>query len=469
MRKFFITLAIAIVAVALLIGAMTISYMFSADYQSDKFTDMTIVNGIDCSGLTYKEAASKLSKEWNGKTIIVMSKLGEPLDEYSDFGCTYNIYGQLESLKTDHKITQAINHYLHLPLSATIPMNVVNCSDDFSKRISSSEFLSRGSIIETKDAYVDMVAPDFPIIPEVYGNTTDIVAYKDDLLKSISMGDFIFEYDENTYISAPSIKADDPELIEFQSFCRKYLNQKITYELGKETFTIPVEDLYAMMNKDHSGEPNEEAVAKFVAKLKEKYDIIGGEVKVTSLTGKTFKVSNGYYGWVIDEFGEAEQLTADISSHKDVKREPVFSQRGNGEYSKTFELGKTYIDADLTEQHVIYFENGVKKFECDCVSGNQAAGHNTPTGIFNIKDKRRGVTLTSGGKKKDPGYYSSYVNYWIPFLGNNYGLHDASWRSNFGGEIYKTAGSHGCINLPPNKAGQLYNLIDVGTLLIVHY
>ena len=80
----------------------------------------------------------------------------------------------------------------------------------------------------------------------------------------------------------------------------------------------------------------------------------------------------------------------------------------------------------------------------------------------------RGVTLTSGGSKKSPGYYESYVSYWMPFLGNNYGLHDASWRSSFGGDIYINSGSHGCVNLPPKKAGQLYNKISIGTIVIIH-
>ena len=65
-------------------------------------------------------------------------------------------------------------------------------------------------------------------------------------------------------------------------------------------------------------------------------------------------------------------------------------------------------------------------------------------------------------------HYESFVSYWMCFLGHGYGLHDASWRSNFGGDIYKYSGSHGCVNLPTNKAPELYNLISVGTVVIIH-
>ena len=51
------------------------------------------------------------------------------------------------------------------------------------------------------------------------------------------------------------------------------------------------------------------------------------------------------------------------------------------------------------------------------------------------------------------------MKYWMPFNGG-IGLHDASWRSKFGGEIYKNSGSHGCVNLPRSVAETIYNNID---------
>ena len=51
----------------------------------------------------------------------------------------------------------------------------------------------------------------------------------------------------------------------------------------------------------------------------------------------------------------------------------------------------------------------------------------------------------------------------------NVGIHDASWRSTFGKEIYKTSGSHGCINVPPKKAKKLFQTLQVGTPVIAYY
>ena len=56
----------------------------------------------------------------------------------------------------------------------------------------------------------------------------------------------------------------------------------------------------------------------------------------------------------------------------------------------------------------------------------------------------------------------------MPFF-NGYGLHDATWRDEFGGTIYKTNGSHGCINLPYSKAEILFNNISAGCTIVVFY
>jgi lipoprotein-anchoring transpeptidase ErfK/SrfK len=49
------------------------------------------------------------------------------------------------------------------------------------------------------------------------------------------------------------------------------------------------------------------------------------------------------------------------------------------------------------------------------------------------------------------------------------GIHDASWRSTFGGTIYKTNGSHGCINAPRSIVTKIYDEIEAGTPVVAYY
>ncbi|MGX8773703.1 MAG: L,D-transpeptidase family protein [Bacillota bacterium] len=468
MKKAIMILAAVVVLAAVSAGVATIIYTASDDYRSESLPDGMTINGVDCSGLTYDEAEAVLTETRNSGHLQVVGELGETLADYTDFGCTYDIRDELKSVKKDHLFEAAMGHYFHLPLSARIAMNVGECSDDFADRVKNTEFLHREGVTETQDAYVDMDDPDFPVVPEVYGNKTDEDAYLKDILHAISLGDTRFVYDEKAYITMPEVRSDDADLLKFQKYCRDYLGQKITYELGDETFTLSSKELDNLMKDDYSGEADPVKVSEFAKALKAEYDIVGSDREFTSFTGKTFQVDGGDYGWIVDEEGEAKQLEEDINSHKDVDREPVFSQKGNGAYSRTLEVGDTYIDVDLTEQHVYYFENGKQKFDCDCVSGCVAAGHSTPTGVYDIKGKSRNVTLKGGGKKKSKTYYESFVSYWMPFLGASYGLHDATWRSHFGGDIYKYSGSHGCVNLPPSKTPELYNMISVGTIVVIH-
>ena len=56
----------------------------------------------------------------------------------------------------------------------------------------------------------------------------------------------------------------------------------------------------------------------------------------------------------------------------------------------------------------------------------------------------------------------------MPFNGG-IGLHDANWRKTFGGTIYKTNGSHGCVNLPPAVAKTIYENISAGDPVLCYH
>lgn len=112
-----------------------------------------------------------------------------------------------------------------------------------------------------------------------------------------------------------------------------------------------------------------------------------------------------------------------------------------------------YIDVSISEQRLNYYEYGKLVLSSDIVTG---VNNGTPTGNYRVLNKARNVTLKGAN-------YTSFVNYWIAFIGHSYGIHDASWRTNFGGSIYKYNGSHGCINMPYTNASKLYNMVDIGT------
>ena len=126
----------------------------------------------------------------------------------------------------------------------------------------------------------------------------------------------------------------------------------------------------------------------------------------------------------------------------------------------------TYVYVSIPDQHLTYFVDGKPVLDCPVVTGNLMQGHGTPRGTFPLVYKSRNMTLR--GTENNGTKYESFVNYWMAFIGSSYGLHDATWRTNFGGDIYKGAGSHGCVNMPYASAAKLYDLIDAGTLVMIY-
>ena len=139
-------------------------------------------------------------------------------------------------------------------------------------------------------------------------------------------------------------------------------------------------------------------------------------------------------------------------------REPVYLTTANshGEH----DYGDSYVEINLTNQHLFLYKDGKLVVESDFVSGNLSKGHDTPTGAFGLTYKTMNAVL------RGPDYETP-VTYWMPFNGD-VGMHDATWRNKFGGSIYKTSGSHGCINLPASAAKKIYETIDKGYAVLVY-
>lgn len=206
-------------------------------------------------------------------------------------------------------------------------------------------------------------------------------------------------------------------------------------------------------------------VAAYVQGLRNKYDTPAGTQTWQSADG-TAKSIKTDYGWHIDQAKETEALIANIQSLQSVTREPVYASRAV--QTEMPQWGKTFVEIDISSQHVYFYQDGNCVWDSKCVTGTATdPDRATPTGVFALKYKQRDRVLRGRiNPQTGKPSYESPVAYWMPFNGN-IGLHDANWRSSFGGNIYLKSGSHGCINLPPKNAKTLYELITPGTVIVV--
>ena len=247
---------------------------------------------------------------------------------------------------------------------------------------------------------------------------------------------------------------------------------EILYDMGAEKFSLTsdiaggflaTDPVNGSLSLDGEGKivVSPEGVRQWVESLAARYDTCGTERDFAATRGETVRVEYVTYGTKLDVEAETAYLLEALQEGAEAAgtHVPAYSQEG---YARGLDdIGDTYIEVDLTEQKLYYYVEGEIALETDVVTGNLAKKYGTPEGINFVYNKQRNRTL------RGPGY-SSFVKYWMPVKGG-IGLHDASWRSKFGGEIYKTNGSHGCINMSTQVAARLYDMVELGTPVVMFY
>ena len=140
-------------------------------------------------------------------------------------------------------------------------------------------------------------------------------------------------------------------------------------------------------------------------------------------------------------------------------REPAYIR--DVTYEDSCRIESTYVEVDMTEQKMYFFLDGKQVFDTVVVTGCTSKGMGTPELVCYVYGKYRNTYLRGAN-------YRSFVNYWVPVYGG-IGIHDATWRDEFGGELYKKSGSHGCINTPLKRMEELYNMLEKGMPVVIHY
>ena len=243
----------------------------------------------------------------------------------------------------------------------------------------------------------------------------------------------------------------------------RYCSARVEYQFGEDTEVLDGNTIVSWIRYDAATSTiylDREEIRQYVAGLAEKYDTYQKPREFQTSSGDWVTVTGGNYGWLLDQEAETEVLEHIIRSGASRVRTPKFAHTAAG-WSHS-DLGDTYVEIDLTKQQVWLYVDGVQELSAECVSGTYTdEGRKTPEGTYTIDYLESPAVLTG------PDWYSP-VSYWMPFNGG-IGLHDASWRSSFGGDIFLYSGSHGCINLPLPAAEILYGYAYSGMPVICYY
>lgn len=198
-----------------------------------------------------------------------------------------------------------------------------------------------------------------------------------------------------------------------------------------------------------------------------KWVTVGSNKYFASPTGEFYTNQFIHFGtthYYLDSYG-AVVKTPFVIKGITITPDPTTGVISQSEYDKITDLRSPlpysdYVLVDIPSQTLRYYVNGFEALFTYVVTGDKYL-HPTPTGTFWLNGgKTQNATLIGED-------YESFVYYWMPFIGGAYGMHDATWRSSFGGSIYMGNGSHGCVNMPYEKARELYFMIPVGTMVII--
>ncbi|MDE6365576.1 MAG: L,D-transpeptidase/peptidoglycan binding protein [Lachnospiraceae bacterium] len=200
-------------------------------------------------------------------------------------------------------------------------------------------------------------------------------------------------------------------------------------------------------------------IKEYVAYLASTYNTVGIERSFKATRGDLIKVSGGGYGNELDEEAEYAFLLNAFLNRQSGTRTPQYINEAWEKGSD--DIGDTYIEVDMTNQHMYYYVDGEIVIDTPVVTGNTSRNWGTPAKVCFVYFKQKNRVLRGAN-------YATPVKYWMAVDGH-IGIHDATWRKEFGGEIYQTNGSHGCINTPIEIMTELYDMVELGTPVILFY
>lgn len=431
-------------------------YLGGVEYYKKRALPRTYINEHKVSGLTLEEINKEMRdlEHWNEIDIIMNDEVQLTI---KDTDINYEFYG-------NNEIREIVNSNSWFWITDLLSkkdtrMEMVSLFNyEKLKRVVENNELFQGETNNAKLTYSEE-NKQFIIEPHVCSVTLSTEQITDKIKKEINLKRDTIDLTE--FILCPEILSDNENLINAKNNANDLLRVELTYNFGdrKDKEIVNGELIKNwIMFENNELTFNKELMREYIITLSDKYDTYGKPRTFKTTSGDTKTLSRSSYGWLIHRANSVDKLIQDITNGENKIIEPAYSYTAINRNQD--DLGNSYVEIDINKQMVYVYEKGELKVSTPTVTGNINKGHATPLGIDPLTYKTTDAVL------RGPGY-AAPVKYWMPFNGG-VGLHDANWRANFGGDIYKNNGSHGCINLPPNVAREVYDLVFPGMPVIVH-
>lgn len=447
-------------------------YVAISVYFMSHFFVNTKINGKNFSGKTASDVEKYLQTNIKDYKLTILENEGrQDVISGSEIGLEYRAGTEAEKLLKDQN-GFAWPKAFFTENSRKVSVNVSYNEESLNQRI------SQLSCLQTEQTPAENAKPEFDgnqyvIKPEVYGNAVD----KERLTEQVKV--HITEFQPQLDMVAtkcyakPKYTEDSKEVQEACDAMNKYVNASITYPMNEPVVVDKaLISQWLQVDGEMKVSLNTEAMKQWFTAFGDKYDTQGTTRTFTTPAGKSATVTGGTYGWSIDEDTELVNLQNSILNGEVVTREPAYYAGGTAAAHSGQDWGNTYAEVDMSAQHMWYVQNGQVVLETDVVTGEPIPSKITPEGVYSLMWKQPNSVLV-GDINPDTGEpaYRTKVKYWMQVTSSGVGFHDAIWQTAFGGTLYQIpgTGSHGCINMPLDQAGALFNMIEPGTPVIFHW
>jgi lipoprotein-anchoring transpeptidase ErfK/SrfK len=461
---------------------LALVYFGGAYYYSGHFLRNTVVNGIDCSNQTASKVEAAIQKNIASYELTIKERknLTDSV-KGTDIDLTYLDNGEITKYQKSQNPFSWPAAYL---LNSHYEKKITTVSYDeekLDKIFKKFECFKKKNIEKPVCAYPKYSGNNkYEIVEEVEGNKMVSDKLKEAIKTCISGGDETLDADKEGCYEEPAYRKDSEEIVKLKEdmeamvqgsitwdFSNRYINLVKYKDLIKDNKVVIDGDItnQFIKIKDHTKAViDSDAIEDWIVSFAGDSNTIYNGRKFVNHSGTQINVpSGGPYGWRMNWKKEKKAIKKMMQEGTTKERKPYYTQTAvEGTNGQLNDIGSNYVEVDIPNQSVYVYKDGKQVFSTSCVTGNTSKGMGTHTGVGVVQYKARNKTL--GG----PGYdYSTPVSYWMPFNGGE-GLHDANWRSSFGGSIYKTGGSHGCVNLPVSAAATIYGIIDAGWAVVVY-
>lgn len=441
------------------IGIIFVIYFYGVIYYNWNFLKGTTINGINVSKLKISEIEDHIK---NYQISIKQINLDNSIFEEKISGSKIDL--KISDLNKLKELIKKQNNFLWFIKSSNEynDLDIINLDEKkLEDQIMKLKGFDESFAQEPVDAHISEYSKKkgYKIVKEVYGNKLSEEVTKQVIKDSILSMDNEVDLKEKGCYLKPSITSKDKKLSNLLDELNKYVSIKINYKFGDKNETLDGSIINNWLSvEDNAVKFNQDKVVEFIASLRKKYDTIFTTRNFHTSYGQQVKIDSGDYGWWINSEKESAELIEMIKRGESGDRTPVYYQTAASYEGNDY--GNTYVEINLTAQHLFFYKDGKLVLESDFVSGNTSNGNGTPSGIYS-------VTYTEADSVLSGEDYKTPVSFWMPF-NNNIGLHDAIWRDNFGGNIYSSGGSHGCINMPYSKAKELFSYLEKGMPVICY-